>query len=72
MQRLIVGVLLDAYLDAFKTLAKDALPAAPTPMLGMAMGAPGEGGEDQGPDSLESIVRNAIDEAGGASDVDID
>jgi hypothetical protein len=72
VQRLIVGVLLDAYLDAFKTLAKDALPAAPTPMLGMAMGAPGEGGEDQGPDSLESIVRNAIDEAGGASDVDID
>jgi hypothetical protein len=73
MQRLIVGVLLDAYLDAFKTLAEEALPAPPTPMLGMAMGAPqGEGGEGPAPESLEGMVRDAIEEAGGDSDVDID
>jgi hypothetical protein len=73
VQRLIVGVLLDGYLDAFKTLSGDALPAGPTPMLGMAMGEPPVAGDEgQDPDSLESIVREAIDEAGGASDVDID
>jgi hypothetical protein len=71
VQRLIVGVLLDTYLDTFKMLSKEALPAAPTPMLGMAMGEP-QGGEGEEPESLESIVRKAIDEAGGASDVDID
>jgi hypothetical protein len=73
VQRLIVGVLLDAYLDAFRTLSKEALPTAPNPMLGMAMGEPqGAHGEGEGPESIESIVREAIDEAGGASDVDID
>jgi hypothetical protein len=73
VQRLIVAVLLDTYLDAFKTLSKEALPAAPTPMLGMAMGEPrGAGDEGQDPESLESIVREAIDEAGGASDVDME
>jgi hypothetical protein len=73
VQRLIVGVLLDTYLDAFKTLSKDTLPAAPTPMLGMAMGEPPSAGDEgQEAESLESIVRDAIDEAGGASDVDID
>jgi hypothetical protein len=73
VQRLIVGVLLDTYLDAFKTLSREALPAAPTPMLGMAMGEPpGAGDEGQDPESLESIVREAIDEAGGASDVDME
>jgi hypothetical protein len=73
VQRLIVGVLLDSYLDAFKTLAGDVLPTAPNPMLGMAMGEPpGAGGEGQDSESLESIVRGAIDESGGASDMDID
>jgi len=42
-------------------------------MLGMAMGEPpAAGGEGQDPDSLESIVREAINEAGGASDVDME
>lgn len=68
-QQLVVGVLLDAYLDAFRTLAKEVLPAAPPPMLGAAMGAPGEGADGE---TLESIVRDAIRASGGDADADLD
>jgi len=73
MQRLVVGVLLEAYLDAFETLSEETLPVPSSPMLGMAMGAPqGEGGEGEGPETLEGIVRDAIKETGGAPGVEIE
>ncbi len=73
MQRLVVGVLLDTYLDAFEALYEETMPVPPSPMLGMAMGAPqGAGGEGEGAETLEGIVRDAIKESGGAPGVDIE
>jgi hypothetical protein len=71
MQRLVVEVLLGAYLDAFKMLSEEVLPEAPSPMLGMAMGAQ-QGADGEGSESIDSIVRDAIRESGGASDVDLE
>jgi hypothetical protein len=71
MQRLVVEVLLGAYLDAFKMLSEETLPEPPSPMLGMAMGQP-QGADDEGSESIEGIVRDAIQESGGESDLDIE
>jgi hypothetical protein len=70
MQRLVVQVLLETYLDAFRALASEALPAPPSPMLGMAMGDPGPDGE--GGESLDEAVRDALRSAGGEGEGDID
>ena len=74
VQHAIVGVLLDAYLDAFKMLVKEALPQAHFGMPGMEMvfglGPDGEGIE--GGEDIGALIRDAIENAGGLTDIDID
>ena len=51
VQRVVVQVLLEAYLDAFKTLSEQAMPKMHSPMVGMGMGM----GMDM--DSIEGPLR---------------
>jgi anion-transporting ArsA/GET3 family ATPase len=74
IQNAIVGVLLEAYLDAFKLLVKEALPQEHFGMPGMDMAFGGgpdgegiEGGEDIG-----AMIRDAIENADGFTNIDID
>ncbi len=71
IQHAIVQVLLEAYLDSFKVLVKEAMPQAHFGMPGMDLtfggGPDGEGGEDIG-----ALIRDAIKNADGLTDIDID
>ncbi len=71
IQHAIVGVLLEAYLDSFKVLVKEAMPQAHFGMPGMDLtfggGPDGEGGEDIG-----ALIRDTIKNADGLTTIDID
>ncbi len=71
VQRVIVQVLLDAYLDAFQMLRENSMPDMPGPMMAMGMEAGGGPGGADG-ESIDRIVRDALRETQGATDVDID
>ncbi len=72
VQTTIVGVLLDAYLDAFRTLVAEAMPqdvfAPPGFDLDLAGGPDG----DAGAESLGAIIRESIANAEGVTDIDIE
>ena len=71
IQHAIVQVLLEAYLESFKVLVKEAMPQNQFALPGMNMSfggeADGEGGEDIG-----AMVREALRNADGLTDIDID
>jgi len=74
IQRAIVQVLLEAYLDSFKVLVKEAMPRNQFALPGMNLsfggdldGEGGEGGQDIG-----ALIRDALKNADGLTNIDID
>ncbi len=74
IQAAIVGVLLEAYLDSFKVLVKEALPQDHFGMPGLDMvfggGPDGEGIE--GGEDIGALIRDALENADGLTTIDID
>ncbi len=70
IQHAIVQVLLEAYLDSFKVLVKEAMPRDQFALPGMNLSFDGEGGEDG--EDIGALVRDAFKNADGFTDIDID
>jgi len=74
IQRAIVQVLLDAYLDSFKVLVKEAMPRNQFALPGLDLSFGGEldgEGADGGHD-IGALIREAIQNADGLTDIDIE
>ena len=73
VQHAIVQVLLDAYLDAFKLLVETSMPQDHFAPPGMGMNMTFGGGPDgENGEGIGAIIRDAIQNADGLTDIDID
>ena len=72
IQNAVVGVLLEAYLDAFRTLVTEAMPKDVFAAPGLDLIFDGGLGGVEGEEGLGDIIREAIANADGLMEIDID